>query len=497
MVLDVTLPSLLALLACTDALPGQDSGAPPLDGGGLSDGGGHSTSDGGASDGGSVDGGGSDGGGSDGGGSDGGSDPLFQDLSSRRYYYVESVVYARWDQSRDATVHVEYSFDEGQWLQTPAVERPPGTQEQVLLGVPFGAQVQWRLVGDGQVVPADSPILAGEHPPDLPIATVDVALSDRWLPGADFLLTSVNQEPGGWTRGTFWTVIYDRQGRAVWALETPDERWTMYAQIARSGDHILWDANTYWSEWDDGAASRVFRRTLDQEWDNLSTPGLHHAFVQLPDGRLAWGSQDHGGEEALVVKGFDEVDETVLWTCASDWPGSGDCASNGLYYHDATDRFLFSFYSNNTLVEIDHATGQSLWWAGEVDGGYTFAEGSLAFTWQHGVSWTEAGTLLLSSHVIDGGVDDTRVIEYQVDHDSRQLTQVWSYSPGVYAGTNGDAWRLDNGNTLHTLGSAGHVFEVDPAGETVWHLSYAEAHMMGRSEWIPDLYALVGATAPE
>jgi hypothetical protein len=479
----------LLLLACASGDPDQDSGPTAQDGGSM-DGGG-------AVDGGGSDGGGSDGGGSDGGGSDGGTEPLFEDLASRRDYFVGSLVYARWDQLRPATVHVEYSFDEGTWLSTPAVDRDQGSQEQVLLGVPFGASVQWRLVGDGQVLDAGSPIQAGEHPHDLPLATVDVALSDAWLPGADYLLTSVNQEPGGWTRGTWWTVILDRQGRAVWALQTPDERWTMYAQVARSGDHLLWDANTYWSEWDDGAASRVFRRTLDQEWDNLATPGLHHAFVQLPDGSLAWGSQDHGGGEALVTRGFDDTEETVLWTCAADWPGAGDCASNGLYYHDPTDRFLFSFYSNDSLVEIDRATGDSLWWAGEVEGGYAFAEGSQPFTWQHGVSWTEAGTLLLSSHVVVDGVDDTWAIEYQVDHGTRLLTQVWSYSPGVYARTNGDTWRLDNGNTLHTLGSAGHVFEVDPAGQPVWHLTYADQHMMGRSEWIPDLYALVGATAPE
>ncbi|NOY26544.1 MAG: hypothetical protein GXP62_11780, partial [Oligoflexia bacterium] len=320
--------------------------------------------------------------------------------------------------------------------------------------------------------------------------------------GGDYLLTSINQEDGGWGMGTFWTMIVDRKGRPVWALETPQERWTMFAQVAVTGDRILWDANSYWSDWDDGALSRVYRRYLDEEIDSISTPGLHHAFVQLPDGTLVWGSQDHGGYEALVEQPLGETEQTVLWSCWADWPDSGDCKSNGLFYSQERDTFLYSFYTNDSIVEVDHSTGQSLWWAGEVPDGFEFAEGSQQFNWQHGISYTDTGSILLSSRVYGSDAaalttalvvtsQTTEAIEYTVDYDLGVLTEIWSYSPGVYAGTNGDTWRLANGNTLHTLGSAGHVFEVDPDGVIVWHLDMLSDHMMGRSHWLDDPYALL------
>ena len=80
--------------------------------------------------------------------------------------------------------------------------------------------------------------------------------------------------------------------------------------------------------------------------------------------------------------------------------------------------------------------------------------------------------------------------EYTVDHDSETLTEVWNFDPDVYAGTNGDAWRLENGNTLHVIGSAGHVVEVNPDSEVIWHLNFGDDHLMGRGEFINDLYTL-------
>ena len=83
------------------------------------------------------------------------------------------------------------------------------------------------------------------------------------------------------------------------------------------------------------------------------------------------------------------------------------------------------------------------------------------------------------------------VREYIVNHDAETLTEIWNYDPKVYASTNGDAWRLDNGNTLHVIGSAGQITEVNADSEIVWHLDFGDDHLMGRGEFIEDLYTLV------
>jgi len=427
----------------------------------------------------------------DAGDDDTGAPAMISALDWRLHDEVESLVYVSWEQSAAAAVAVEYNFASGDWQSTPTREFEAGTNEQLLVGIPFGMDASWRVAPEGGEAVDGETISTGPVPSGLPLATVEIAYEDAWLPSGNYLLTSINEDNGGWNGGTYWTFIIDRLARPVWASEAPSHHWTLFAQVAVSRDHILWDEATYWSSWDNGAGSTVHRTYLDAEIEEIPTPGLHHAFVQLPDDTLVWGSQYHGGGEALVEKAPGDADETILWTCHSDWPGSDYfCESNGLYYQEATDSFLYSFYTNNSVVEVDHTTGDSLWWAGGVGGGYSFDPPDSQFAWQHGISYTDAGTLLLSTEASIGG-HTTMVREYTVDHATETLVEVWNYNPDVYAETNGDAWRLDNDNTLHVMGAASEIYEVTVDGEVVWWLDFHGSRLLGRGEFIEDLYTLI------
>jgi hypothetical protein len=408
-----------------------------------------------------------------------------------------SLVYATWEQDFDGVATIRFSMDGGEtWQETPERAAVAGKNQHLIVGIPYGHTAQWVLTAtdtDASVeytVIGDD-IVTGDWPEDFPVPTILASEPTGWLPTGNYLLSSINEDDGGWTQGTYWTFIMDRHGRLVWANETPQSNWTLFAQVAVSGDHILWDEATKWSLFDQGEASTVHRVYLDAEIEEVSTPGLHHAFVQLPDGTLAWGSKYHGGGEALVEMSLEDREVDVLWTCNEDWPGSGSCESNGLFYVEATDSFLYSFYTNDSVVEVDRATGESLWWAGRVEGGYSFDPTEHQFDWQHGISYTDTGSLLLSTLSTESGSITTMLREYTVDHKAGTLTSIWAYDAGVHAGTNGDAWRLSNGNTLHTIGSAGHVLEVTPDGEEVWHITFNDNFLMGRSELIEDLYTLV------
>lgn len=407
---------------------------------------------------------------------------------------VGALVYAGWTQDRSATVHVEYSFDDGVWLSTPSHSFGKGTHELLVAGIPYDTGAEWKVVADGGSEAAGDPIQTGPLPFGLPTGSVTVEDPARWLPTGNYLVTSINQRTGGWTGGDYWTFVIDRQGRVVWAHLAPDEAWTLFVQISVTGDHFLWDEQTYWRDFGEGLQSKVHRTYLDREIEIVDTPGLHHAFVELPDGTIAYGSQAHGGREALVTKAPAQADETVVWDCETDWPGSGfQCESNGLFYVEATDSFLYSFYTNDSVVEVDRATGTSLWWAGGVPNGYAFDPASSQFSWQHGISYTSTGSLLLSSEWDggDGGPDSTYVMEYDVDALNRQLHLLWSDNSNVYATTNGQAWRLDNGNTLHIVGSAGVLREVEPGGDDVWRVDFDGTHLLGNGFFVEDLYTLV------
>ena len=459
---------ILALGACTSDTPGADSG------------------DGGAAgwDGGSVE------------------EGVVQvrDVTGRTDDEFGSFVILGWEQRGEGQVWVRYSFDAGDWRESPHQALGEGMHEVLLLGIPYESTVSWQLIYDkdgAEVVLEEGSTATDPLPEGLPVPSLLVADETAWEPTGTYLLGSINEDPGGWTGGTYWKWVLDRQGRVVWAHKTPENHWSIFLRISADGTHIVWDEATYWAEWDGGAGSSVHRWYLDgTEIEEIPTPGLHHAFTELPDGTLVWGSAA-GGYENLVEKAPDSDETHQIWSCESfhvETGARGSCQSNTLYYHVPTDTFLFSFYTTSTVVEIDHQTGDSLWWAGGVAKGFAFTDPETQYSWQHGVNWTDEGTLLLSTEDTYGGMaSETYAREYIVDRDARTLQQVWVYGvdQGVYASTAGEAHRLPNGNTLHNYGSASQIKEVQPDGTLVWHLDWGGTQLLGRTVFIEDLWSLM------
>jgi len=416
-------------------------------------------------------------------------DPILaSDLSSTLHGEHRAFAYVSWTQDIAGEVRVSYTVDEGSWIAAPPVQGVAGVNEQLLAGVPYGSEAQWRVSQGDTHFDAPQPIVTDPAPAQLPVGLVPTSEPTRWLPEGRFLLTTIAEGGGGWgTNGPFWTAIFDRAGRPIWAQRTRLGTWSLYPTVAQSGDHILYDEFDPFAAYSGNAdAAQINRTYLDQSIESISTPGFHHAFVEHADGTLAWGSRAHGGGEALVEKAPGQDGETVVWTCNDDWPeASYYCVSNCLYYDADRDSYLYSFYTVESVVEIDRPTGTTMWWAGGVSGGATFEPADSQFYWQHGVSWTDAGTLLVSTHRSANG-ETNLAREYTYDESANTLTEIWSYDANALANTNGDTWRLRNGNTLHTLGSASQIKEVDADGQTVWHLDFNGTRLLGRSEWITD-----------
>ena len=285
-----------------------------------------------------------------------------------------------------------------------------------------------------------------------------------------------------------WTVIIDRQGRYVWAVETGGGFWTMHVQPSYDGSHILIDRNSFWGMFDGGDASNVVRVTIDGEVvSTTDTPGLHHPFTELPDGTLAWGAAQgfFAGDETLKTVAPDGTRNT-LWSC-EDWllsiGESVSCGSNTLRWDALTDTFLFSLYTVETVVEIDAKTGNANRWFGHVNGSWGFDPEESAFWWQHGGYYTDARTFLTSSKNVDGG-DETVIREYTLDEEREMLVEVWNFGlgEGVYGATMGEAHRLPGGNTLHNYGREVRLREATPEGEVVWDIRWPSASdEIGRS----------------
>ena len=218
---------------------------------------------------------------------------------------------------------------------------------------------------------------------------------------------------------------------------------------------------------------------------------LNHVFRELADGTLVWGATN-GSSETLEKMNPDGTQETI-WNCRSFHQSldiNRSCQSNTLYWHEDTDTFLFSFYTTNTVVEIDHQTGETLrQWGGDLPQSWDFDPANSVFEWQHGANYTDTGTLLLSTEV--PGEYETAAREDEFDDASETLVEVWNYGlgEGIYGDTAGEAHRLANGNTLHNYGSAGHLREVTADKDIVWEVSWSGNKLLGRTVFLEDLWA--------
>ena len=413
---------------------------------------------------------------------------------------IPSLIYVSWNQLEGSTVWVEFSFDADEWHSTPVEVVAAGEQEHLLLGAPFAWTVNYRIAndldGDGADILYSETYTTstGALPIGLPEPNVLINDPTGQDPTDRYLYSSINEDDGGWTGGTYWQFIMDRKGRVVWALDTPDKHWTIYVRVAEDGEHLLFDEATYWVDYV-GADSKVHKMKIDGTIvESFDTPYLHHAFTEFPDGTIVWGAAVDVSE-TLEKLNPDGTQETI-WDCTEFHADNGIndyCQSNALFWDEATDTFLYSFYTTSLVAHIDHETGDTLAWWGDISD-WEFDPTDSAFDWQHGATFTDEGNLLLSTHT-STKTTECATREYSVDAKTETLVEQWSYGigEGLYCSTAGEAHRLSNGNTLHNLGSGARTREITPDGDLVWDVSWRDGQtsgrLQGRSVFIEDLYA--------
>jgi len=423
------------------------------------------------------------------------SDDLFSNVRVEVHAEQTSLLVVRWTQALAADVHLEFSFEDGVWLDSPTRSLGSGEHEEYIAGAPYGSAVTWRLVGE----PAGDPVLTadvvtenGGPPDELPSATVLVSDPSGWdAEGAPYMFMSLAADDFD---DRWWILIVDRAGEVVWSRKSDRNRASLHPRVARDGRSLYIDQNSFWAIFDSGVDSTIQELALDGSLiQSFDTPGLHHPFTDLPDGSVSYGAiSGYYSNEYLTHVSLDG-ERTDLWDC-EDWLSSiGErdyCGSNTLTYDEGTDRYLFSFYSFETIVQLT-GEGEAVAWFGNAAGSYAFDPESSRFWWQHGGVITPSGTLLTSTDLTTRGVE-TVVREYEIDVAAETLREVWSFGvgEGVYGEQMGEATRLANGNTWHNYGLLPRVREVTPAGELVWDISW-RGDAIGRTMPVSDLYALL------
>ncbi|MBN1334544.1 MAG: aryl-sulfate sulfotransferase [Deltaproteobacteria bacterium] len=408
---------------------------------------------------------------------------------------MTSIVVLEWTQEAPGSVQAEYSVDEDSWMRSPVYTMQAGPGRLLLLGIPFDTEVTWRLLTDGQAATQDARIRTGACPSGLPDIDHVTGQADAWDPSIRWFLGSL--APGGGSGGGArpWTFILDRQGRLVWANQTPSGRTTFSPQPSVDGSEILIDYNSWWGSFDGGARSQVAR--LDIEGTTLGTwdtPGLIHPFTQTGDGSIAWSAAQGGyaySGEVLALLDPSGASRT-LFDCNAFSQGHGGsyCGANTVWWNPENGHFLYSLYTLDTVIEVD-AEGEPVRWFGHLPGSWSFSDPSSTFWWQHGTQYLDDGHLLVSTRRTESA-RETVIREYALDESDQSLVQIWSFGEGegVYAEILGEPRRLPNGNTLHNFGSTPRIREVSPEGDVVWDVSWDDSGTLGCTHVVPDLYAL-------
>jgi hypothetical protein len=423
------------------------------------------------------------------------------DLRWRLHGSIRSIVYVSWSQDVAGPTFVRYQFDDDDWISAPTRELEAGDHEQIVIGIPYDRRFRLQIVvdaGSEEIVSTTIEGQTAELPSRMLAINLAVAVPGEWGQEGSFLLGSVSIAPGGWaTSGGYWIFVIDRFARILWAYETPAMGDTKYVRLSQDGRSILWDHDMYWGAFQP-EASTVSRMLLDGNIVQVyRTPGLHHPFTELPDGSIVWGASLGDGSESLEQLDPNGV-QTSIWDVATfsqeiGTAGTAPFSSNSLFYDASRDTFLFSTYSGSYIVEIDRATGRSI---RVFEGGFaspvswTVDPQEYLFSWQHGVTYTSEGHLLLSCHATPF---PQMAIEYELDEGTQTLRPVWSFgrNDGVMAGTAGEAHRLVSGNTLINYGDTPTIREVAPDGTIVWEVQWESGHFIGRTVLLDDLYDLV------
>jgi hypothetical protein len=214
--------------------------------------------------------------------------------------------------------------------------------------------------------------------------------------------------------------------------------------------------------------------------------------------------------------------------------------ANAIIEDPSDDSLIVSIRHQNAVIKFARATGQLKWILGPpANWGPPFQPYLLTpvgepFEWnygQHAPELTPQGTLLLHDNgnyrasPFDAWVADatnyTRAVEYSINEDSMEVSQVWEYASTnetLYSGALGDAHYLKNtGNVLVHYGNISYVDGVHPNTnapgatmvrikevtheanpEVVFDLAvfdYANSNYQGsfsyRSYRIPDLYSVL------
>lgn len=413
-------------------------------------------------------------------------DPGFGDISAEVSEVVVTVPTVTWTTEEEADSYVRYGIDGDLSMETPVSS---GTDHSLpLLGLTASSEVSYQVVIDGEEVLESSveTLTTGDLPNDLP--AFETAEDD--MSAGTYMSVPVI---GGVTA----PVILTPEGQVTWYWF--DERGLDVYRSFPSGD----GTGVYYNAASVSGDPAENSQLVHVSWDGVTetaidVPLLAHDFVEHADGTLAMIVVEYReGSDGEEVKGDQILEiapdgtETVVWSAwdcydpeVHEGDDSGWTFANALDWDEQEQAYYISFRSQSTITKINRETGACVWAVGE-SGDIEVDE---EFEHQHQFQVLESTLLVFDN---DGpGNATSRVIEYDLDVEGGEFTEVWSYQsdPPVYSFVLGDVHRFDGGDTLVTWSVAGQIERVNDAGEVSFKLNGALGDAFAFNTVLDSLY---------
>ncbi len=389
---------------------------------------------------------------------------------------VVTVVRVRWETATESRGRVLFGESASMDRQTDLTGM--GREHEVLLlGMPADTQVFFQVVteddnGPTWLSPVDT-ITTGSLPEYLPVLTAK-GTAPSWN---DFLVGPVHNRVD-------YALMIDNQGRIVWY----DDLLTSGIRLMRVS--LSWDRREmlYFiagprGELETGYVTRV---SLDlSETSQVSTPGVHHDMIELPDGTFAAivamepGDLDAAPENSLadaIVEFSPDGSTRAVWNA---WDQMADQAqsnsnwalANALDHDPVADAYTVSMKEMASIVHIDRGSGETRWILGGELNQFESMEGFEPVLLQHQFDLTEEGIVIFDNGSSERGY--SQVVELALDLEAMTVDPVWNYvrDPSLLTLTKGDVHRFDDGSTQVVWSGKGEIQDVTELGEVSWQLN--------------------------
>lgn len=396
------------------------------------------------------------------------------------------------------SVRVSYRESEASSLLTPSHKGKTGADTIVVVGLRPGAVYMYQVEAftDGVRRTSSSATLkTGDLPADLAgFEMVRISGST-----SRYTVTGIQTASGG------YAVAFDPTGRIVWYHDfTATGLQVSDVMMQPNGNFTAFIGNTtgfqrlegYYVEFTPaGEEVRTYGEHggayVDDHEIRLTGTGIEKKAHYMTYTFRTLDLTSIGGQSEVETAGHQIVRENAAGTIefawdawdaidVEEWAGDDNAKHsrtttdfdhpNALSF-DAGGNYIVSWRNLDQIMAINSQTGAIIWRIGGVLGDYEFVNDPLGgFRKQHSAKILANGNLLVYDNGTGHEPQDSRAVEYKLDHTAKTATMVWEYhhNPPIYTAFVGWVERLASGNTWVGFSQAGRAVEVDPAGNVAW-----------------------------